>query len=309
MRVAILGGSGFIGTALARVLAEREHSVLIPSRSPDKGRGLLPGVRRVAWDGRDAERLAEILQGMDAVVNLLGENLAAGRWTEARKKNIVQSRVQAGRAVTQAFKSLHTPPGCLVQGSAVGYYGAWRDSAQAPLCTESSPAGSGFLAETVVLWEASSQEVDTLGVRRCVIRTAPVLGAGGGMLDKIAPLYHFFLGGPVGSGRQPFAWIHLDDEVAAILYLLEHADARGVFNLSAPRQDTMNDFARALGGALSRPSWLRAPGLFVRLALGEMAEELLLSGQKVSPERLLHGGFQFKYPELGAALKAVFAQP
>ena len=195
-------------------------------------------------------------------------------------------------------------PKTLIQASASGWYGLWPDLATAPDCTEDAPAGSGFLAEVVRRWEASSAPVEALGVRRVRIRTAPVLGKGGGVLARMLPLYRWGLGGPAGTGRQPFPWIHLDDEAGAIVFLLEHPEISGPCNLCAPEQTDAAGFARALGGVLHRPAFLRVPAVVLRLALGQMAEELLLNGQRYAPRKLLEAGYVFRYPNLDGALAA-----
>ena len=302
MNMLVLGGTGFIGSALSREAARNGHEVVVASRLPRPDAG---GIRHALWDGVTASSLARIMDGMDAVVNLVGENLASARWSESRKQRIVQSRVRAGDAVTEAMSALTQPPGVLLQGSAVGFYGVWPDAATAPDCTEDAPRGEGFLARTVAAWEDSTLPVERLGVRRCLLRTAPVLGRGG-LLDKMAPLFRFGLGGPVGSGLQPFSWVHLSDHVRASLFLLHHADAAGVFNMASPFPVTMNQFARALAHVFHRPAWLRAPAPAVRLALGEMADELLLEGQKALPEHLLTSGFSFTYPKIETALGEIF---
>lgn len=301
MRVVILGGSGFIGTALTSHLTSRGDDVVIPSRHPST---FSPSHNREfrSWDGRNAQGLAEILEGADGVVNLLGENIAAGRWSPEQKIRIVQSRLDAGSALVAALEMLSTRPRTLIQASATGYYGFWADAASAPDCTEERGGGSGFLAETAAQWEDSTQKAEELGMRRCIIRTAPVLAPQGGILSRIMPVFRLGLGGPVGSGKQPFAWIHLDDEVAAITFLLDHGELSGPFNLAAPEHATMSTFVHALSHALNRPAWLPVPGGLLRLAFGDMATELILAGQKVSPVRLLEHGFLFQHPTLASAL-------
>ncbi len=311
MHTVVLGGSGFIGRALSRALVQRGDRVTVTTRS-DRATEY-PVLRYAQWDGHTPDRLAEILRDADAVVNLLGESIAGGPWTQGRKDRIVLSRVAAGQALVEALRLLragmpsgaekHGGPTCLIQGSAVGYYGFREDDAIRH--TEADPAGTGFLAETVVAWEASTQAVERMGLRRCVIRTAPVLGPDGGMLHRILPLFRLGLGGPIGSGLRPFAWIHLDDEVGAVLFLLDHPETNGVFNLAAPQPASMQDFAQELGRALHRPAALRIPAFLMRSVLGDMAEELLLSGQSVEPQRLVQAGYVFRYPELASALAAI----
>lgn len=301
MRIVLLGGSGFIGRALTRALISQGDEVVVPTRHvPDTASSASPEYR--SWDGQDPSGLSQLLDGADAVVNLLGENIAARRWNSEQRERIVSSRLLAGQALIIALQMPIVKPKVLIQASAIGYYGFWPENASAPDCTEDSPAGSGFLANTTIQWERSTQQAEHLGLRRCVIRTAPVLGFGGGMLAKLLPVFRLGLGGPVGTGRQPFAWIHLDDEVAAILFLLDHEDLSGPFNLVAPEHGTMADFAHTLGRALKRPAWLPVPSALLRLGFGEMADELLLAGQKASPVRLLEHGFAFRHPTLESAL-------
>ncbi len=314
MHVVLLGGSGFIGKALSRALVQRGDRVTVTTRSERTTE--YPVLRYARWDGYTPARLAEILRDADAVVNLLGESIAGGPWTSGRKERIVLSRVAAGQALVEALRLLRTEapaeaatsggPSCLIQGSAVGYYGFREDDTIRH--TEADPAGTGFLAETAVAWEASTLAVERMGLRRCVIRTAPVLGPNGGMLHKLLPLFRLGLGGPAGNGQQPFAWIHLDDEVGAVLFLLDHPETNGIFNLAAPQPTSMQDFVRELGRVLHRPVALRMPAFLLRSTLGGMAEELLLSGQNVAPQRLEQAGYVFRYPELASALAAILGE-
>ena len=288
MRVIILGGSGFIGRALTQALISRGDEVVVPTRHVPAATPST-GPEYQLWDGQDHSSLSQLLNGADAVINLLGENIAAKRWSSAQKERIISSRLLAGQALVIALQMPIVKPKVLIQASA-------------PHCTEKSPAGSGFLATTTIQWERSTQQAEHLGLRRCIIRTAPVLGLGGGMLAKLLPVFQLGLGGPVGTGRQPFAWIHLDDEVAAILFLLDHEELSGPFNLVAPEHSTMNDFVQSLGKVLKRPVWLPVPSPLLRLGFGDMADELILAGQKASPVRLLEHGFVFRHPTLDSAL-------
>ena len=240
MRVIILGGSGFIGRALTQALISRGDEVVVPTRHVPAATPST-GPEYQLWDGQDHSSLSQLLNGADAVINLLGENIAANRWSSVQKERIISSRLLAGQALVIALQMPIVKPKVLIQASAIGYYGFWPENASAPDCTEDSPAGSGFLATTTIQWERSTQQAEHLGLRRCIIRTAPVLGLGGGMLAKLLPVFQLGLGGPVGTGRQPFAWIHLDDEVAAILFLLDHEELSGPFNLVAPEHSTRND--------------------------------------------------------------------
>ncbi|MCM0755731.1 TIGR01777 family oxidoreductase [Desulfovibrio aminophilus] len=297
MRVFIAGGSGFIGTALCRALVRAGHAPVVLTRGTP--RALPPGVSAVGWNGRDGEGWAHLLERDSAVVNLAGENIAAGRWTPERKERILQSRLDAGRAVADAVSRAPEAPRVLVQASAVGWYGPRGPE----LLDESAAPGQGFLAEVCRRWEESSAAVEALGTRRCVIRTGLVLGPGGA-LARMLPAFRFFLGGPLGDGRQGVSWIHLDDEAQAIRFLIETEDCSGPYNLTAPDPVDSRAFAKALGRALGRPSRLPAPAFALRLLLGEMASEVLLSGQFVRPTRLLSAGYRFQRPDIDGALRA-----
>lgn len=291
MRSIILGGSGFIGTALAQHLLQAGHEVLLVSRRPGAGRG---GLQAVGWD-----ELSGHIDADTAIVNLAGEDIA-GRWTEQRRQRILQSRVGSGLRLVQAVAQAKAKPLVVVQGSAVGWYGPGT----APV-DESAPAGQGFLADVCRQWEPSSAAVEIHGVRRVIVRTGIVLGRGGGMLARMLPAFRAFVGGHPGNGRQMLSWIHLRDQVRAIEFLMGRQDLAGPFNLTAPRPVDMRVFCQAMGKVLNRPSWLPIPATLLRLVLGRMAEEMLLSGQNVLPQRLLDAGFQFNFPNVEAALEDV----
>ena len=302
MRTIITGGSGLIGRALAVELAAAEHEVIILSRTPGRVSGLPAGVRAAGWDGRTAEGWQDLADGATAIVNLAGESIAAGRWTAARKRRIAASRQQAGAAVVQAVAGATTRPQVVIQASAVGYYGPRGDET----ITEDSAAGDDFLAQVCVPWETSTEEVERLGVRRVIIRTGIVLSRDGGALPRMMLPFRLFSGGPLGSGRQGFPWIHHADEVRAIRWLIEHEDASGPFNLAAPETLTNAEFGRVLGRVLRRPSFMPTPGFALRLVLGELST-LLLDGQRQVPQRLLGLGFTFRFPTAEAALRDLLA--
>ena len=271
------------------------------SRDPSRARGLPPGVRAEKWDGRTAQGWGSLADGAYAIVNLAGENLAEGRWTAARKERIRQSRLNAGQAVVEAVGAAERKPAVVVQASGIGYYGPRGDEE----VTEDFRPGSDFLGRLAVEWEASTAPVEALGVRRVVIRTGVVLSLEGGALPRLLLPFRFFVGGPLGSGRQWVPWIHIVDEVRAIRFLLEQDEARGPYNLTAPHPVTNRELARALGRALRRPAWLPVPAPALRLALGEMST-VLLTGQRAVPKRLLEAGFVFQFPDLEAALRNLF---
>lgn len=303
MRVVIAGGSGFIGQALARSFVRDGANVTVLSRTA-AGRRAGDGIAFAPYDGKTGQGWSHLLDGADVLVNLAGENIASGYWTEARKSRILESRLDAGRAVMDALGRVSVLPSVLVQGSATGYYG---DRGEIPT-DEDAPNGTGFLAEVARRWEASTVGVEALGVRRVVVRTAVVLGPGGGALPRMLAPYRFFLGGPLGSGHQYFPWIHLDDEVAAIRFLIERPEAVGPYNLVAPQAVTQDMLAAAIGQVLGRPAVLRAPEAALRLMLGKMAQELLLDGVRAVPRRLTELGFSFRFEHLTAALADCLGQ-
>jgi uncharacterized protein (TIGR01777 family) len=303
MRVIILGATGFIGRALSQSLIKEGYEVVALSRNKIKGREILGEMVRIAeWDSKSAEGWEDLANDAYAVINLVGENLSSGRWTQKRKKSILESRLNAGRAVNMAIQRVQNKPKVVIQASAVGYYGSRSDE----ILDESSDPGEGFLSEVAVKWEDSTKEVEPQ-VRRVIVRTSPVLGRGGGILSRLIQPFRFFLGGPPGSGKQWFSWIHLDDEVGAIRFLMEREDLQGVFNLTAPEQLMMKDFYHTLGKAMRRPSWLPIPGFVLRLFFGETAQETILSGQRVVPKRLMEAGYKFIYPKVEEALKEILS--
>ena len=298
MRIVITGGSGLIGSAVAREMGSAGHEVVVLTRDPSRVSPLPPNTRAVQWDGRTPGDWAKLLDGETAIVHLAGDSVAAGRWTEEKKRRIRDSRVQSGGAVMAAIRQAKSRPRVLLQGSAVGYYGACGDEE----VTESHPAGDDFLARVCVEWEASTAEASALGVRRPVLRTGIVLSGEGGALPRMALPFRLLAGGPLGNGRQWFPWIHEADEVGAIRFLIERQDADGPFNLTAPAPLTNRDFSRVLGQVLARPSFAPAPGFALRFLLGEMADALL-HGQRAMPRRLLELGYAFRYPEALGALR------
>jgi len=297
VRVVITGGSGLIGSAVTRELAGAGHEVVVLSRDPGKVKGLPAGARAARWDGVTAAGWADLLDAETAIVHLAGESIAAGRWTEERKRRIRDSRVRWGEAVMAAIQAAPTRPRALLQGSAVGIYGPGGDEVVA----EGHPAGSGFLAGVCRDWEASTAGAEALGVRRVLLRTGIVLAAEGGALPKMTLPIKLMVGGPLGDGRQWLPWIHLADEAGAIRFLLE-GDARGPFNLSAPNPATNRELTRAAARVLHRPALLPAPGFALHLVLGEMAD-MLLNGQRAVPRRLEEAGYRFRFPDLEPALR------
>ncbi len=303
MRTIITGGTGLIGRALAARLVADGYEVTMLSRNPARQTRLPFGVQVEHWDGKTAQGWGGLADGADAIINLAGESIAAGRWTAEQKRRLVESRVNAGRAVVEAIKlaAANAKPGVLIQSSAVGYYGPHGDEELA----EDAPAGSDFLARQVAVpWEESTAAVEALGVRRVLVRTGVVLSAEGGALPRMLLPFRFFIGGPLGNGRQWFPWIHLADEVAAIHFLIKNRQASGAFNLTAPNPLTNAAFGRVLGKVMGRPAFMPTPGFALRLLFGEMST-VLLDGQRAIPRRLLEAGFQFKFTDAEPALRDI----
>ena len=303
-RIVITGATGFIGRALCAKLSQEGYEVVALTRNPDRGREILGDeVKAAKWDGRNAEGWTEYAEGAFAIVNLAGENLGAGRWTAERKQCILQSRLDAGKAVVEGVEQAQHRPKVILQASGIGVYGDRGDE----LCDESSDLGTGFLPEVGKQWEASTRDVTDLGVRHVVIRTGVVLGKDDGFLPRILPPFRFFVGGHFGSGRQWLSWIHIHDEVRAIRFLIENENTAGVFNLASPNPLSSKDFSKILGHVMKRPSWLPTPDFLFHLLFGEMAEALILTGQRSAPKRLLDEGFAFRYPDLAPALRDILS--
>ena len=294
MQILVTGGTGFIGSRLcARLLAEGHHPIVLTRRP---GRNPQPGIRSVAT-------LDEV-GPVQAVVNLAGEPLMDGRWSDARKQALRDSRIGTTQALLAWIAALPERPRVLVSGSAIGWYGP-RDST--PLDETASP-GHDFAAMLCRQWEAEALKAEDLGVRTCVLRTGIVLDRDGGALLKMLPPFRMGVGGPMGDGRQWMSWIHREDLVGMILWLLGNGQARGAYNGTAPGTVTNRVFASTLGEALHRPARLTTPAFALKVAFGEMAG-LLLTGQNVQPVHALAEGFTFQYPSLPGALQAIVGAP
>jgi uncharacterized protein len=299
-RIVVSGGTGYLGRALVPRLAAGGREVVVLSRSDRLPPALanLSGVRLASWDARTPEGIVQEIDGAEAVVNLVGEQAVGVRFTEKRKASILESRVNGTRAVVQAIERAERRPSVLVSVSGVSFYGAHPP--EEPI-DESRAAGDDFLARVCVEWEKAARAAVAFGVRVVIARCAPVLGPGDGALAVMALPFRLFVGGPLGSGRQVFPWVHLDDALAAFERCIEDASLAGPVNLVAPQAVTQNELARALGRALHRPSFLPAPAFALKLLFGEGAYPML-TGQRVVPKRLEAAGFQFRHPKIDAAL-------
>lgn len=302
MRIVITGGSGFIGRRLVARLLEQGDQVLVLTRRLEQAHRILgesPNLKLLPYDPYQPQAWAAALEGYEGIVNLAGEPLASSRWTETKKKEIRRSRVETTQALVQALASLNQKPQVMISSSAVGYYGSHPEGD--PL-TETDPPAQDFLAEVCQAWEAAARPVEELGIRLAILRTGIVLGPDGGALGQMLAPFQFFIGGTIGSGKQWLSWIHREDWVSLVCFLLEQGS--GVFNATAPNPVQMEEFCRTLGQVLGRPSWLPVPELALELLLGEAAQ-VVLTGQKVIPQAALQMGFTFQYPQLKEALRQI----
>lgn len=294
MNILITGGTGLLGRALTRSLLADSHKVWVLTRSPD--RVVLPlGVTALGWDGRTANGWGQIVNEMDAIINLAGLATSTWPWTESRKQAFWNSRVWAGQAVTSAIQHASKRPRILVQASGINYYGLRGGAAD-----ESTPPATDFLARLAAAWEFSSQPVEEFGVRRVVIRTSPVLTRENIIVKLMQLPAQLFFGGRLGDGRQYLPWIHLADYVGAVRFLLDHERARGPFNFVAPEASTNAEFMRSLARAMHRPYWFHIPAFLMRIPLGEM-NVTVLEGRQSVPQKLQEIGYQFKFPTLASA--------
>ncbi len=295
MRILITGATGFIGQPLCRQLAQKGHELLAVSRSPDKAREKLPEGAEIRAEVSDFVEAAP-----EAVINLAGEPIAEGRWTDEKKRRIVESRVEATRAIVELCGDAETPPKVLVSASAMGYYGDQGDRD----VTEDTPPNHEFVHEICDRWETEARKAETHAVRVAVARIGLVLDTGGGMLAKTLTPFKLGVGGRLGDGSQYMPWIHREDMVRILIFLLDNDELSGPFNASAPNPVTNAEFTRALASQLNRPAVLPAPAVALKLAFGEMSR-LLLTGAKMLPKRLLDAGFEFEFRRLDAAFAEI----
>lgn len=300
MKVLISGGAGFIGRWLAASLLGDGHQVWALSRDPEQ-KSAVEGFEVVAWDGSTLDGWGHLMNEMDAVVNLAGVSLSTWPWTKALKREFLESRLNSGRALTEAIRLADHKPAVLVQASGINHYGL-----QGELADESTPPGDDFLARLTVEWEDSTRGVKALGVRRVVTRSAVVLAREEGMLPLMSLPVRLFVGGRLAEGTQAMPWIHIADEIGAMRFLLENEDARGVFNLIAPQPTSSELFMRGLGRILKRPYWFPAPAWLLRTVLGEMSV-LVINGRYSRPKKLIEMGYDFKFPTLDSALADIYA--
>ena len=310
MKIVIPGGSGLLGRSLGKALVRDGHEVVVLTRSLQPGVVVhesnvdLPGLTNAGWqpDGTNGVgSWASLVDGATAVVNLTGEPIAAKRWSVAQKACIRDSRVLGTRSVVGAIQAASAPPATLVNASAIGYYSNRGDEE----LSEDSAAGNDFMAKCCIDWEDEARKAEGIIERLVILRTGIALDRTGGALQKMLPPFKMFVGGPLGSGRQYMSWIHYADWVDLVRWALVTEEVTGVFNATAPEPVTNSEFSKALGRALHRPSLMPAPAFALRLALGEMADALLLGGQRVQPSRALKLGFRFNFSTISQALTAI----
>ena len=303
MHILIIGGTGAIGQRLVPYLLAQGDTITVLSRRALRPAAWPRTVNMVVWDGQTARGWGQWVEQAEAIINLAGAGVADAPWTKARKALIISSRVQAAAAVAEAMQAAKQKPRVLIQASAIGYYGT--DETRTMI--ESSPSGDDFLAEVCRAWEAGAAPVAALGVRVVTIRTGVVLDPLGGALPKMTLPIKFFVGGPLGSGRQWLSWIHYADEVAAIRFLITQEALSGAFNLTAPNPVHNAELTQLLGQMMHRPTFMPAPSFALKLILGELSE-VVLKGQRVLPERLQSAGYVFQYNEARLALQNLLAK-
>jgi uncharacterized protein (TIGR01777 family) len=298
MNVLIAGGAGFLGGALTRSLLADNHRVWILSRNL---RAHLPeGAHRVLWDAKTTDNWGYLVDEMDAVVHLAGKSLASWPWTSSTKRLFVDSRVGPGLALASAIEKSTHRPRLFIQQSGINHYGLKGD-----LADEFTPPAGDFLAQLTVEWENATRQVEDLGLRRVISRSAVVLGRGEGLLPMMSLPVQLFFGGPLGEGTQAMPWIHIRDWVSAVRFLMQDESAHGVYNLIAPRPTSGSDFVRALAEVLRRPFWFPVPAFLLRLLLGEMSV-LITEGRYAQPKRLIESGYRFQFEGPREALADLF---
>ncbi|HET7394160.1 MAG TPA: TIGR01777 family oxidoreductase [Candidatus Binatia bacterium] len=299
MKIAITGASGFIGRILADHLWTRRHHLVLLSRKPPRSSNLTQQ-KWIAWNPGAPGDWEQAIEGVDGIINLAGEPIAAKRWSDLQKEKIRSSRIESTKALVRAIAKAKQKPKFLISSSAVGYYGARGDET----VTEETAPGHDYLSRVCVDWEREASNAESYDVRVVLVRTGIVLDKGKGALAKMVVPFKCFVGGPLGSGNQWMPWIHIEDQIALLLFLLENQSARGPFNATAPNPVTMTEFCKTLGTVLNRPSWASVPGSMLTLLVGEMAE-MLLNGQRAVPQAAMKLGYEFKYPYLLPALESL----
>jgi uncharacterized protein len=299
VKVLVTGATGLIGSALCDSLLSRGDQVVGLTRDPERGRAKRPGIVWHRWDPTLERPDAVAFEGVDGVVNLLGEKIDQ-RWTDEAKKKIMDSRRVGTHNLVGAIAGLEQRPAVLVSQSAVGYYG---DRGEEIIEESDGPGGESFDSKVVEEWERAAHEIDPTGVRLVIVRTGQILDPSGGMLAELLPPFKLGVGGPLAGGSQYVSWIHAEDEVGILLWALDNESVSGVVNATAPEPATNRDFSKALGRALGRPAVVPVPGFVLDLKFGSEFGAVLKGGQRVIPKRTLELGYEFKHPDLDEALE------
>jgi len=295
MKILVSGSHGLVGKTLIKALEIDGHEIYrLVRHAPDSS-------KEIEWSPERYSIAISMIEGFDAVCHLAGESIASGRWSDEKKLKIRESRTKGTKLLSDALANLRHPPKTLISASAIGYYGNRGDE----VLTEASAPGSDFLSEVCVEWEKATEHATTMGIRVVNTRFGIILDKEGGALSKMLPPFRMGIGGRIGAGRQWMSWIALDDVVGALKFVLANEALSGPVNFVAPNPVTNAEFTKALGQALSRPTFFPIPAFGVRLAFGEMADALLLSSQKVAPKTLQNAQYQFRYPELRNALQKI----
>jgi uncharacterized protein (TIGR01777 family) len=297
MKYFITGGTGFIGKQLIENLLGQKAEIIVLTRDKAKTTKLFGDSVKSVLDVSEIDKSENI----DAIINLAGEPIADKKWSAAQKQKLISSRLNTTESVVKLIERLDKKPECLISASAIGYYGAQAEN----IITESSAPNKEFTHELCKSWEDSAHKASQTNVRVCIIRLGVVLGKNGGALKKMLPAFKLGLGGKIGSGKQYFSWVHIDDVVSAINFLIENKNSNGVYNLTSPSPVTNTEFTQALGFALKRPTFFNMPAFVVKKIFGEMGDRLLLNGQRVFPENLLKSGFSFKFEKLNKAFDSI----
>lgn len=301
MRIVITGATGFIGKALCRAL-HKDYELIALTRNPDKAAESLSGLAETfQWDPKNPDTITQALDGALAILNLAGENIGSGFWTKSKKAAILQSRLNAAETIVKAVEKVQKKPTLVIHASAIGFYGNNEDR----ILSEDSSDGSGFLAEVCQQTERTIRQVEIPGTRLAIVRLGVVLGQGGGIITRLLPTFRFYLGSRIATEKQWLSWVHIDDVVKAIRFIIENNNLQGTFNLTSPNPVPAADFYNSLGKAMNRPVIFSVPVFMLKLLPGDMATEMFLASQRAIPQKLLNAGHQFKYPDLDPALQDI----
>jgi uncharacterized protein (TIGR01777 family) len=294
----ISGATGFIGRAISKFLSDKGYPVYGLSRNRDKKTGF------VRWNPQKLDGWEDVMTKAGVIINLAGHSIGNSRWTKKTKNRILHSRIRSTNILIEALRKTNSRPDLFIQISGIGYYGSRGDE----ILDENSAPGSGFLSQVSQEWETSTAKLESMNIRRVIFRTGLVLGPNGGALKRMLPAYRFFLGGSFGPGTQWVPWIHLSDVCRAMEFAIFRQHVSGIFNLTAPQPVTNRQMTRTMGKILDRPTFFRLPAWIIRIRLGEMGEELLLSSQRALPRRLLQEGLEFSYPDLNSSLSNILTR-